>query len=158
MQTQLEARPTRDEAAPIHPRAESRYLFVGLSIAAIWLASLAAILWSPDLISGSMHEHIAIAALTDWFYAAIATGLVLMAFGRRSRGATRSLWMGFTVAIAAIWFAVAIASIYAPSFVTGTDPTTVPIAVFVAPIAGTIATAFASVFAAGSAGREEELR
>jgi hypothetical protein len=158
MQTQLEARPTRAEAVPTHHQAESRYLFVGLSIAAIWLAALAAILWSPDMITGSMHERIAIAAMSDWFYAAIATGLVLMAFGRRTRGATRSLWVGFTIAIAAIWAVVSIASIYAPSFVTGTDPTTVPIAVFAAPVAGTIATAFASVFAAGSAGREEELR
>ena len=91
------------------------------------------------------------AALIDWFYAALATGLVLMAFGRRFPGASRSLWLGFAVAIGSIWFVVAIASILAPSIVTGTDLTTVPIAALASPIAGLIATAFVSVFVAGSA-------
>lgn len=93
-----------------------------------------------------------IAAILDWFYAALATGLVLMAFGRRSLGASRSLWLGFTIAIGGIWFVVAIASIFAPSIETGTDPTTVPIAALASPLAAVIATAFLSVFVAGSAG------
>jgi hypothetical protein len=149
MQTTLE-RPV--SGAPVTvgpPGAERRFLFAGLSVAAIWVATLAAAIWSPDMITGSMHERLAMAAMVDWFYAAIATGLVLMAFGRRTRGATRSLWAGFTLAVASIWGVVALASIYAPTFVTGTDPTTVPIAVLVAPVAGMTATAFASVFAAG---------
>jgi hypothetical protein len=74
-----------------------------------------------------------------------------MAFGRRSPGASRSLWLGFTLAIGGIWFVVAVASILAPSIVTGTDPTTVPIAALASPLAGVIATAFVSVFVAGSA-------
>lgn len=78
------------------------------------------------------------------------TGGLTMAFGRRSPGASRSLWLGFAVAIGSIWFVVAIASIFAPSIVTGTDPTTVPIAALASPIAGLIATAFVSVFVAGS--------
>jgi hypothetical protein len=147
MQTTLE-RPV-PEVTVARPRPERRSAFAGLSVAAIWVATLAAALWSPDMITGSMHEHLPMAAMADWFYAAIASGLVLMAFGRRTRGATRSLWAGFTIAIAAIWATVALASIYAPTFVTGTDPTIVPIAVLVAPVAGMTATAFASVFAAG---------
>jgi len=130
----------------------SRYLFAGIAVGSIWLAIAAASIWTPDLISGTDQEHVPLAAIVDWFYAALATGLVLMAFGRRSPGATRSLWLGFTVAIAAIWFVVAVASIYAPSIVTGTDPSTVPIAALASPIAGVIATAFVSVFVAGSAG------
>jgi hypothetical protein len=149
MQSTLE-RPA-PEVAPTgeRPRSEGRFLFAGLSVAAIWLATLATVLWSPDMITGSMHEHLPMAAMTDWLYAAIATGLVLMAFSRRTRGATRSLWAGLTVAVATIWGVVALASIYAPTFITGSDPTTVPIAVLVAPVAGMTATAFVSVFAAG---------
>ncbi len=76
-----------------------------------------------------------------------------MSFSRRTPGGGRSLWMGFAVAIASIWFIVALASIFAPSMVTGSDPTTIPIAAFASPIAGVVATAFASVFVAGSSGR-----
>ncbi|MGA9162048.1 MAG: hypothetical protein WB297_14445 [Actinomycetota bacterium] len=135
--------------------SEYRYLFAGIAVASIWLAIAGASIWSPDLISGTEQEHVPLAAILDWFYAALATGLVLMAFGRRSPGASRSLWLGFTVAIGAIWFVVAIASIFAPSIVTGTDPTTVPIAALASPVAGVIATAFVSVFAAGSAGESK---
>ena len=140
--------------APPEPegtRKEFRYLYAGIAVASVWLAIAAASIWSPDLVSGTAQEHVPLAALIDWFYAALATGLVLMAFGRRSPGASRSLWLGFAVAIGSIWFVVAIASIYAPSIVTGTDPTTVPIAALASPIAGLIATAFVSVFVAGSA-------
>ena len=134
---------------------EFRYLFAGIAVASIWLAIAAASIWSPDLISGTNQERVPLAAILDWFYAVLATGLVLMAFGRRSPGASRSLWLGFTVAIGGIWFVVAIASIFAPSIETGTDPTTVPIAALASPLAGVIATAFVSVFVAGSAGESK---
>jgi hypothetical protein len=116
------------------------------------LAIAAASIWSPDLVSGTQQEHVPLAAIIDWFYVDLATGLVLLAFGPRSSGESRSLWMGFTIAIGAIWFVVVIASIFAPSIVTGSDPTTIPIAALVSPIAGVIATAFVSVFVAGSVG------
>ncbi len=134
---------------------ELRYLFAGIAVACIWLATAAASIWSPDLVSGTEQDHVPLAAILDWFYAALATGLVLMAFGRRSPGASRTLWLGFTVAIAGIWSMVALASIFAPSIWTGTDPTTVPIAALVGPIAGVLATAFVSVFVAGSAGESK---
>jgi len=146
--TTVSTRPRREE------RPEGRYLFAGITVASIWVAVALASIWSPDMTTGSQHEHLAIAPLTDWLYAALASGLVLMAFGRRTPGGSRALWLGFTVAIASIWLAVALASIFAPSMVTGTDPTTIPIAAFAAPVAGVLATAFASVFAAGSQGRE----
>ena len=49
---------------------------------------------------------------------------------------------------------MAIISIWTPELVSGTDRTHVPIAALVSPIAGVLATAFASVFVAGSAGGE----
>jgi hypothetical protein len=51
--------------------------------------------------------------------------------------------------ISAIWGLVAVASIAAPSLVSGNDGTVVPIA---APMAGMPATAFAAAFIAGSPG------
>jgi hypothetical protein len=135
---------------------ETRYRAAGLAVASIWLAVAGASIWSPDLVSGSEQDHIPLAAMTDWLYAATATGLVLMAFARRSPGATRSLWRGFTIATAAIWAVVALASIFAPTIETGSDPTSVPITALVTPVAGVIATAFLSVFAAGSAGEHRD--
>ena len=55
------------------------------------------------------------------------------------------------VIIAVVWVAVAIASVYAPSLVTGSDPTTVPLAGLLAPVAGVLVTGYLSVFAAGMA-------
>jgi hypothetical protein len=155
----VELKEPLEETSAVYPappelevtRKEFRYLYAGTAVASVWLAIAAASIWSPDLVSGTEQEHIPLAALTDWFYAALATGLVLMAFGRRSPGASRSLWQGFALAIGSIWFVIAVASIFAPSIVSGTDPTTVPIAVLASPIAGLIATAFVSVFVAGSA-------
>ena len=157
MQTKLGTEPLRvDVTSPgLTDRPnEGRYLFAGIAVASIWIAATAASIWTPDMITGSQHEHLAIAALSFWMYAAIATGLVLMAFGRRTLGG-RALWMGFTIAIAGVWAAVALASIFAPTMVTGTDPTTIPVTAFAAPVGGVVATAFASVFAAGSPARPD---
>lgn len=93
-----------------------------------------------------------IAAFTDWFYAVIATGLVLMAFSRRTPDVGRSSWAAFTVAISVIWLVVAITSVWSPDLISGAEDTHVPIAALVSPIAGVLATAFASVFVAGSSG------
>ena len=160
MAVELQTSPRAADPLQAPPRGsdgserDPRYRFAGLAVAAIWLAIAAASIWSPDLVSGTEQDRIPLAAMSDWLYAATATGLVLMAFARRSPGASRSLWAGFTMATAAIWLVVAAASIFAPTIETGTDPTTVPIASLVTPIAGVIATAFLSVFAAGSAGAD----
>jgi len=156
MQTDLKGMVRAADTMRLEPHEEpkgSRYLFAGIAVASIWIAVAIASIWSPDMITGSEHEHIPIAAFTDWLYAAIATGLVLMAFSRRTLDAGRSLWTGFTIAIGGIWAVVALAGIFAPSMVTGADPTTIPIAAFAAPVAGVVATAFASGFVAGSPGR-----
>lgn len=156
MQTEVEHKVLEVEPASMASQEESggsRYLFAGIAVASIWGAIAVASIWSPDMITGSQHEHIPIAAFLGWLYAALASGLVLMAFSRRTPGTSRSLWLGFTIATASIWFVVALASIFAPTMVTGADPTTIPVAAFAAPIAGVVATAFASVFVAGSPSR-----
>lgn len=132
------------------PEAEgSRYRFAAMAVGGIWGALAAASIWSPELISGTDQTRVPIAAFTDWFYALIATGLVLLAFSRRTPDLPRSAWAAFTLLISGIWLVVAIASIWTPDLVSD-DATRVPIAALVGPIAGVLATAFASVFVAGS--------
>ena len=128
----------------------ARYRFAAMAVCGILGASAAASIWSPDLISGTDGTHVPIAAFTDWFYAVIATGLVLLAFSRRTPDLGRSSWAAFTLVISGIWLVVAITSIWTPDLISGTDPTRVPVAALVSPIAGVLATAFASVFVAGS--------
>jgi uncharacterized membrane protein YhaH (DUF805 family) len=111
-------------------------------VSSIWVALAAASIWSPDLISGTDDTHVPIAAFTDWFYAVIATGLVLMAFSRRTPDVGRSSWAAFTVAISVIWLVVAITSVWSPHLISGAEDTHVPIAALVSPIAGVLATAF----------------
>ena len=154
MSTDLDTEIRHAEGATGIPRqvGTSRYRFAALTVCSIWVALAAASIWSPDLVSGTDQTHVPIAAFSDWFYAVIATGLVLMAFSRRTPDVGRSSWAAFAFAISAIWLVVAIVSIWTPDLVSGTDPTRVPIGALVSPIAGVLATAFASVFVAGSGG------
>jgi hypothetical protein len=73
---------------------------------------------------------------------------------RSQRAAEGSRYPFAAVAVCSIWLALAAASIWSPELVSGTDRTHVPIGALVSPIAGVLATAFASVFVAGSAGGE----
>jgi len=139
------------ETPPAPTPYEARYRFAAITVCGIWVALAAASIWSPDLISDTDRTHVPIAAFMDWIYAVIATGLVLLAFSRRP-DIGRSSWSSFAAVIWAIWLVVAGASIWAPSLVSGSDGTVVPIAALAAPLAGLLATAFASVFAAGSPG------
>ncbi|HZC98985.1 MAG TPA: hypothetical protein VFA46_01955 [Actinomycetes bacterium] len=59
-------------------------------------------------------------------------------FTRTIGGASR--WPGYVLAVGGIWLAVALASIFLPVTVSGTDPTRLAVAVLVAPIAGAILT------------------
>ena len=139
-----------------HTRGEritgSRLIPVGLAISGIWVAVIAASIWAPVMITGSAHEQLAIAALGDWLWGGLATGLLLLAaaFTRPERA---DAWPVVALITIVVWLAVALASVFAPTMVTGTDPTTIPLAALLAPIAGALVTAFLAVFAAGAGGR-----
>jgi len=149
--TELPDVPVRDRS-DLREEGDNRYRFAAMTVSAIWIALTAASLWSPDLISDTDRTHVPIAGFLDWIYAVIATGLVMMAFSRRTGDVGRSSWASFATLISAIWALVAVASIASPSLISGTDGTQVPIAALAAPLAGVLATAFASVFVAGSPG------
>lgn len=59
----------------------------------------------------------------------------------------RDNYVWVAISVVGIWLAVALASIFSPDLVTGTDPTRVPIAAIIGPIFGAFAT-FAIAFVA----------
>jgi len=142
--------PPDEHRAPIWSRAA--HLVPGIAVATIWIATLAVSIFSPDMVTGTLQEHLPLAGLTAWLWAAISSGYVLMS-ARAAQDSGRP-W-SFAISIAAIWLAIAVASIFGPVMVTGTDPTRIPLTALIAPIAGAVATAFVCLYAAvaGAPGR-----
>jgi hypothetical protein len=126
----------------------SRWTWGGVSIAAIWLAVAFMSIAAPDLVSGSEQSHLPLVALTSWIWALLATGFVVLAasFGR---AVPRTAWRVYAAIAAVAWIAAAAVAALAPSFVTGTDPTTIPLTGLIAPIVALIVTGYASVAVVG---------
>ena len=138
-----------DTTTPIavHHSAADRLaaLAPGVTVTAIWVATLLFSLFTPDLVSGSQQEHLPIAGLTAWLWAAAATGYVLMATRVRHPDDDPAIWLGFEVSVVVIWAVVALTGIFGPELVTGTDPTRIPLAALVTPVAGLVATGFVAL-------------
>jgi hypothetical protein len=98
-------------------------------VAAVWVCSALLAVFAPDMVTGSEHDHLPIAAMTVWPWTFTATAYVLMAARRPA-----STWLVWCVV--AIWISVVAAGVAAPSMVTGTDPTRIPICAILAPIGG----------------------
>jgi hypothetical protein len=117
-------------------------------IAGIWVAVALISIFAPDMVTGSEHQHLPVAALGSWFWGLIATGAFLWAMGRlRGNAIRRPIWTGLTVATLAIWAVATVASIALPVVETGSDPTRLPIGAMVAPVAATVLTALAGITA-----------
>ncbi len=101
--------------------------------------------FAPDMVTGSQQEHLPLGGLIAWLWAAAATGYVLMATHAREESDDPSRWLGFELSVLTIWVVVALAGIFAPELVTGTDPTRIPLAALVAPVAGLVATGFVAL-------------
>jgi hypothetical protein len=140
--------PSTTSAAGAEQR--TRYWFLGGSVAGIWLAVAAISIFAPDMVTGSEHDRLPVAALGTWFWGASATAFVLLAVARAGPGSTQAGSPGLAIGVLGIWLAVALASIFVPEMVTGSDPTRIPMAALIAPVAGAIGTGFLSVFVAGS--------
>jgi hypothetical protein len=133
-------------------------LWTAIGIGGIWVAVLLISLFSPDLVSGSEQEHLPVAAITAWFWGVVGTVVLLLAMGRlRGRPSWQPIWVGLSVATLGIWTVATILAITLPVIETGTDPTRVPVAAIVAPIAAAMLTALAgtvaNVFRAGPGGQ-----
>ncbi len=106
------------------------------SLAGIWGAVVAISLFAPDLVSGSEHEHLPIAAFTTWIWGAIASRRVITTLLRLDEaGSQTQLARQLAALVAGVWVVAAAVAIFAPQMVTGSDPTRLPIAAMLAPIA-----------------------
>ncbi len=128
--------------------ASAKYIGAGAAIVAIWIAVILTGFFAKDFISGSQQDHIHLAAIQNWFWGSIATAFILIPIvaGRRSHVEANASWYVLGGATAAIWLVVTLLSIYAPAYVTGSDPTTIPTATIMSPIIGMVATGFVAVF------------
>ena len=136
---------TSDVGSPVvGPSSRDLASSRGMAIAVIWGCTALAAVLAPDMVTGSAHEHLPMAAITGWIWAIIATAYVLMA--ARGGPGSRSLVVGTTVT----WVIVALAVILGPVMVTGTDPTTIPLTVLLAPVAGAVVTGFLALASANA--------
>ena len=108
------------------------------AVAGIWGASTGLAIWAPDMVSGSEQEHLPLAMLTVWLWAAAATAFALLTPHR----ADVSSW---TASVLTVWAATLVAGIFAPVLVTGSDPTRIPLAVVVVPPVAAVVTGLLSL-------------
>jgi hypothetical protein len=117
-------------------------------IAGIWVAVLLISLLSPDMVTGSEQQHMPVAAFGAWMWGLLATVGFLWVMGRlRGNAERRPIWTGVAVATLGVWALATILSIALPVFETGSDPTRIPVAAIVTPMAAAVFTALAGVVA-----------
>jgi hypothetical protein len=125
-------------------------------IAAIWVAVTLISLLSPDMVTGSEQQHLPVAAFGAWFWGLAATGAFFWGMGRlRGNAARQPFWVGLAVATTVIWGIATVLSITLPVYVTGSDPTRLPIGAMVSPVAAALLTALGGI-AAGVLSRPPE--
>jgi hypothetical protein len=114
----------------------------------IWTAVALISIFAPDLVSGSEQEHLPVAAFATWLWGMVATAGFLWSMSRlRGSAARRPVWIGLTVATLAVWLVATVLGITLPVVETGTDPTRLPIAAMVAPVAAAVLTCLAGIIA-----------
>ncbi|HEU4425863.1 MAG TPA: hypothetical protein VFR67_25270 [Pilimelia sp.] len=119
-----------------------------VGIAGIWVAVLLISFLAPDMVSGSEQQHLPVAACSTWFWGLVATGAFVWAMGRlRGNASRRPIWTGLAVTTLVVWAVATIMSLTLPVFVTGTDPTRIPVGALVSPVAATVLTALAGIIA-----------
>jgi hypothetical protein len=119
-----------------------RMFWMVFTLVVIWLSVLFTSLFASDLISGSFQEHLPIAAIITWIFGLAATRSVIKMLSRSKnpQKETDAIWMYSGISVAVIWVIVTITAIFSPVSITGSDPTRIPVAVVVAPIAGLLLT------------------
>jgi hypothetical protein len=133
------------QAAGRYSAPASIWALTGITVAAIWVGVVLASIYAPDFVSGSQHEHLALVGGGDWIWGLVATSFVVLAAqkGIRAHAVALTPWIALAVGVAVVWIGVALVSAFAPVWVTGTDPTTIPAAAMGVPILGTFLTWFA---------------
>lgn len=112
------------------------------SVVAIWVAVTLISVFSPDMVTGSEHQRLPVAAFSAWFWglgASVWSVASLLALPRRGADSRRAGAFRAVTTIA-IWAVATVVAIAGPTFVTGTDPTTIPLSALIAPFAAMAAT------------------
>jgi hypothetical protein len=126
-------------------------------IAGIWIAVTLISLLAPDMVTGSEQQHLPVAAFGAWFWGLAGTGAFVWAMGKlRGNVSRQPFWIGLAAATVAVWGTATVLSIALPVYVTGSDPTRLPIGAMVSPVAAALLTALAGI-AAGVLSRPPEL-
>jgi hypothetical protein len=121
-------------------------LWTALGIGGIWVAVVMISVFAPDIVSGSEHEHMPVAAFGTWFWGAIGTAVFLWAMGKLRGDATwRRTWIGLSVATLILWGVATLVSIALPVVKTGSDPTELPVGAFFGPVGAVVLTGLAGV-------------
>jgi hypothetical protein len=117
-------------------------------IAAIWVAVTLISLFAPDMVTGSEQQHLPVAAFGAWFWGLAATGALVWGMGKlRGNAERRPFWIGLAAATIAIWGVATVLSITLPVYVTGSDPTRLPIGAMVSPVAAFVLTTLGGIAA-----------
>jgi len=124
------------------PDLSFAYLMTGIALGCIWLTYVLGAIFGPDMVTGTQHQHFNSAAAIGWIFNAIATGLVVAAAlqGIRARVTDKAPWTMLGLGVGIIWLAVMFVAIFAPVWVTGTDPDKIPFWAGMSAIAGVILT------------------
>lgn len=124
------------------------YALTGVAIASIWVSVVLASMYAPDFVSGSQQEHLTLVGWIDWVWGAIATGFVVLAAMQGIRAAVSSVaaWISLGIGVGLVWLGVFVVSVFAPVFITGSDPTRIPLAALGIPILGVFVTWFVCTF------------
>ena len=127
-------------------------------IAGIWVAVTLISLLSPDMVTGSEQQHLPLAAFSTWLWGLVGTGTFVGGMGSlRGRASRRPIWIGLAAATLAFWLLATILAITLPVFETGSDPTRIPLAALVVPLAAAVLTTLAGIMA-GIFARSPEAR
>jgi hypothetical protein len=115
---------------------------MGIAVGAVWAAVVAISVLAPDMVSGSEQQHMPVAAFGTWLWGIVATYAVLGSWAALRRSPhRRHLHRPLAIGVAGVWGVAAVVSIFGPVMETGSDPTRIPLAALLAPIAATVLTA-----------------
>jgi hypothetical protein len=119
-------------------------LWTAIGVGGIWVAVVLISLLAPDLVSGSEHQHLKVAAFGTWFWGGVGTLVFLSAMGRlRGDAMWRPTWVGLSIVTLGLWALATVLAIVLPVVETGSDPTELPLGAFIAPVAAAMLTAIA---------------
>ena len=135
-----------DESERLPAADGSWMLWTAVGLGVVWIAVVLISAFAPDLVSGSEQEHLPLAAITAWLWGLLGTwGFVNGMSKLRGDAAREPIWKGLSFAVIALWAVASVLSIWLPVMETGSDPTSLPLAALVAPLAAAALTAVASL-------------